>query len=369
MLAVVLLFFLFYYILVSFLIQGWIKAGNPSSGSNRKSVISVIVPVRNEEANITTLLDDLFKQDYPMNQLEILVVDDYSEDETTQRVNHWKERHKDFPIRLLRLTTTSGKKQAITLGVEEAKGEIIITTDADCRVGPSWLSSVAACFEEGVQFVAGPVNLGSDGTLIGDMQQLEFASLVGSGAALLAQGIPVMCNGANLAYRKNAFREVGGFEGNEGIPSGDDEFMMRKIHRSFPGSLRFNLRKGSVVTSSPASSWKQFMNQRIRWAGKWNVQGIGFSGLLAVFLFLFHAIVIGLIPLSFAGLIAWPVAIVLLLGKVLLEGIFLVRVQKFFSNSFSLPSFFMLQVVYPLYVIFFGLTANFLQAEWKGRRV
>ncbi len=138
------------------------------------------------------------------------------------------------------------------LGVEKAGGEIIVTTDADCRLPIHWLQSIATSFHEGnVKMVFGGVRIKEDKSFFSKLQALEFCSLIGTGGAMAGLGIPILCNGANLAFLRSAFLEVKGYDGNLDIPSGDDEFLMRKIDRRFPGSIRFQPSEDSVVETRP----------------------------------------------------------------------------------------------------------------------
>ena len=189
--------------------------------------ISLIIPARNEETNIGKLLAALSNQSYPKELTEIIVVDDHSTDNTATIVQQ-------FPfaklIQLKEDAINSYKKKAIEKGIAEATGELIVTTDADCNVNPGWLRAINSSFsDESVKMSFGAVRIQSDQTIFSRLQALEFSSLIGSGASTAAFGFPTMCNGANLAFTKEAFLQTNGYTGNEQIASGDDEFLMRKI--------------------------------------------------------------------------------------------------------------------------------------------
>lgn len=198
---------------------------------------------------------------------------------------------------------------------------------------------------------------------------MEFASLVGAGVATLAWGIPSMCNGANLAFRKEAFLTVSGYEGNEHIASGDDEFLLRKVAARYPDGIGFNGFPQGVVEAAPSPSFHHFISQRIRWASKWKAHGFGFSSWLALFVFSFHATVLFIPVMIFSGTLTGLQATALVVLRMVSEAAFLFPVLKFCKRSFNPISFFVLQFVYPVYAVCFGLAANFLRTEWRGRKI
>ncbi|MFN3840732.1 MAG: glycosyltransferase [Cyclobacteriaceae bacterium] len=359
--------FILYYLLLLFLLAGWRRGGRYTDKAPAIR-ISVVIPVRNEEHSITNLLNDLARQSVP--PYEVIVVDDHSTDGTVAVMNAWKKSNPAFSFRIILLREgTFGKKKAITEAVNIAQGDVIVTTDGDCRVGAEWLQTVAACFTtDEVKVAAGAVRLDTS-TFFGAMQQLEQAALTGITAAFIAFRTPVMCSGANLAYRKTAFGEVNGYDGNLHIASGDDEFLLRKIANRYPGSVVFNSDARSIVTTPQAMSVNDFINQRVRWAGKWRYVGMGATSVLAVFVFVFHLCYL-LVPLWAMG---WIVSLgtlsILVLVKILLEFMYLIRISRWMNVPFNIHAFAALQFLYSPYVFFFGLISNVLKVTWKGRKI
>lgn len=346
---------------------GWRKTitGSDNTAAFHR-FISVIIPARNEEKNIGSLLDDLFAQRYPPGKMEILVVDDHSEDRTAEIVN---EKIKNVSFGRIILSVKTGKKSAITTGVEHARGEIIVTTDADCSVNPDWLISVNNKFSnDEVKMVFGPVKIDHGNSFFSTIQSVEFASLVGSGAATMAMDTPTMSNGANLAFLKKTFPEVGGYNGNFQVASGDDEFLMRKISDKYPGSIRFNNSKESIVTTQPQRTLTEFISQRIRWAGKWKYHSDLKSKMLAVYIFLLHLTVLMLPVFYVTELVSpvWIIAFVLL--KLLAEFVFLLDVVSWLGVRWNWPAFLSLQLLYPFYAIMIGISSFFVSPSWKGRK-
>lgn len=352
-----------YCLLTTFLIIGWQKAISilPRSVGLGLRKVSVIVPFRNEVRSITHLLESLASQENVV--MEVILVNDFSDDGTPDVIEQWRKSH---ALNIMVLTAqTPGKKGAIEWGVRHAAHSIIITTDADCTSGNAWLVHMAKWFDhDDIQFVFGAVKINSRESLFQEMQQIEFSSLIGSGAAANSFGYPIMCNGANLAFRKEAFLSVDGYVGNEHIPSGDDEFLMGKINATYPGSVVFNSSRESVVSTLPQSTFTQFFNQRIRWAGKWRRLTVP-SMLLALFIVIANVSFILLLINSLLLTSGFVITMVIL--KVLIDYIFLKKIAGFLGIRWRIVTFLILELLHPFYVVFFGVMANVTPFKWKGR--
>jgi poly-beta-1,6-N-acetyl-D-glucosamine synthase len=359
-------FFILYGLLLCWLIIGWRRSARQVVIHNQaEPFVTVVVAMRNEALTITNLLTDLSEQDYP--NAEVIVVDDHSDDNSSQVFNNWLTNHKIKPgfCRLL-ANNGVGKKAALAQAIAEAQGEIILTTDADCRLPSTWISSTVQRFNEKTQLLVGPVRMKAS-SFTDRLQQLEFASLIGSGAATLGWQLPTMANGANLAFRKSAFSAVDGYEGNIHIASGDDEFLMRKIESYFPGRISFNHDSRSVVETYAHQYLKSFVNQRIRWSSKWALHQTYFSKLLALMVFSFQAMFLLSPWLMLSGHLDVRLGIGLLIIKAVGEYYFFVPVLRQLHVPFNLPAFITLQFIYPYYVTTIGLLANVAGYQWKGR--
>ena len=365
---IILLLFTSYAVVVLLLLKGWQKAKEqyPVSNKDARQFLSVIIPVRNEEATIDRLLNDLIIQSYPKDKFEIIIVNDHSEDNTIQIVEK-----KIGSSANLKIASNEGlgKKLAITTGVSLSSGEIIVTTDADCRVDMNWLETINnSFFNEKIKMVFGAVKIQIDDSLFSKLQAIEFSSLIGSGAATMAMGIPTMCNGANLAFRKDVFLEVNGYEGNTQIASGDDEFLMRKISRKYPDGIKFNNSQENIVITNPQPTLAEFIDQRLRWAGKWKYNKDGKSKLVALYIFIFHLSVLALPVLVILNYVTLYSLILFLLGKAILEFMFLWSVTTWLKVKWNWQAFILLQLIHSFYVVTIGVIANFAKPLWKGSR-
>lgn len=365
MVYLIIVIFLSYIIVVMLLVSGWQKASKPALPSAyHDHLITVVIPVRNEASTLLALLTDLSRQSYPC--FEVIVVDDHSADATLAAVRPFIE--KDGRFHCLP-NEGEGKKLALTTGIREASGTVIVTTDGDCRLNDRWLEVVNRHFQkDSIVMAFGGVAIGQDGSFFADIQAAEFSSLIGSGAAVWAWGYPIFCNGANLAFRKSVFEEVKGYDGNVGIASGDDEFLMRKMIASYPEGLIFMGDTSAVVRTQPAASVRDLFRQRTRWAGKWKHNTSVHAKLLALYIYLAQVTVIITMALFFFG--DDDVRIVaggLLITRFTAEAFFLQRVCRFLNVRWRWLAYSVLQVVYPLYVVIVGLFSNFITVKWKGR--
>jgi cellulose synthase/poly-beta-1,6-N-acetylglucosamine synthase-like glycosyltransferase len=360
------LIFLSYLIAVFGLITGWIKAlAQPIEGVVKEKFISVVIPFRNEEKTIGQLIHDLQQQEYPRDKFEVILINDHSEDSSVNAIN--EELRGPISAKLMN-NAAHGKKSALTKGIRHAIGTIIVTTDADCRVKPGWIRSINNSFsDDSIKMTFGAVKIEPDHFLFSRMQALEFSSLIGSGAATAAFGFPTLCNGANLAFTKDAFTETSGYDGNEHVASGDDEFLMRKVEAKYANGIRFNNNPQNLVTTHSQKTLNSFLSQRIRWAGKWRHHDGTNSKLLAIYVFLFHLTVMLLPFFVIMGDISVYVLLGLLLAKALVEFFFLRQVSSWLTVPWHGLSFVLLQLIYPIYAVGVAVAALFKKPAWKGR--
>ena len=304
---------------------------------------SIIIAARNEETHIGPCLESLLAQDFPREQMEIIVVDDQSVDQTAAIV----KRYADRGIRLISLGKEDafGKKAAIARGIAAATHGIIITTDADCSYSNKWINTLLSFREKmDAVFVAAPVQFRKEINLLDRFQSLDFMALQGITAAGVSSKYLNMCNGANLLYTKEAFLQVRGFEGIDHIASGDDMLLMEKIDKAFPGGVAYCFSEDAIVVTEPASSWAAFIQQRIRWSSKAkNYSSIDFQLL--------------------------KYGLLLTLMKTIVELPFMIRIARFFNKSALIPWFIPIQPMHAFYTVVAGTFGLFSKYRWKGREV
>lgn len=368
-----------YFVMNLLLIFIWVKGSTVSDivdeSSNTPIFISVIIPVRNEAKHILNLLQDLNRQTYSKKFFEVIVADDDSDDETPQILEDFgKISQFSFIINRLpeKKINSSPKKRAIESSIRLAKGDLIVCTDGDCRVPEKWLESLSDFQRKtGACLISSPVTFySSDKSLFEKAQMIEFASLIGAGACAMMVNHPTMCNGANIAYLKSAFYEVEGFKGNEHLASGDDEFLMHKIADKFPGKVLFLKQREVIVETQAHSSLRSFYNQRKRWASKWKHYSKWQPTALAVFIFLANAAVLLATLLYMWNILSGSEMILIGLLKFSAEFVYLFVITRFLRKMSAWIYIPFVQLIYPLYVVFFGLSAQGKnEYNWKGRKL
>lgn len=345
-----------------------------SVNTKPETKFSVIIPARNEENNIGNCLQALKDQQYPNHLFEVIIIDDFSEDKTVDIIAAFQQQYNN--IQLLKMAdilkdqpVNAYKKKAIELAIQQAKGDWILTSDADCLFSKYWLAAFDAYIQqEKPVFVAAPVVFSFTHTILSIFQYLDFLSLQGITAASVSAGFHSMCNGANLAYKKEVFFEVGGFAGIDHIASGDDMLLMNKIKKQYPDSIGFLFTKDAIVTTAPMPDWKSFFNQRIRWASKadqYQDKSI-FTVLLLVYLFNFSLVVLPVIACFKPILMLYWLGFILL--KTIVELNFTVPVGRFFGKVFIIE-FLLFQPLHIIYTVLAGWLGKFGTYRWKGRQV
>ena len=383
---ILLLLFVAYTCLLIYYRAAWVNiplTSNSKLQTSNATLITVIIPARNEEHNLPALLKGLTEQSYDKNLFEVIVVDDHSTDHTPEIV-------KQFAVAGIKLISlkdhvssqgiNSYKKKAIEIAIAQSKGELIVTTDADCVVPTNWLQTIATFYEQNDPvFIVMPVSYACRNNFLEIFQALDFMTLQGITGAAVHKNAHSMCNGANLAYSRKAFDTVDGFKGINDIASGDDMLLMHKIYKKYPGRIKYLKSKDVIVHTEPMHSWKDFFNQRVRWASKadkYDDKRI-FAVLLLVYLFnlllllmplatIFYNPILPLFTFRFSLFTFW---LLLLILKTLIEIFFLYPVAQFFSKEKILWLFPVAQPFHILYTVIAGWLGKFGSYQWKERKV
>jgi cellulose synthase/poly-beta-1,6-N-acetylglucosamine synthase-like glycosyltransferase len=383
-LIIILSLFICYAGLIVYYRTGWNRLPCYTIADNApQTKITVIIPARNEAANIGNCLNSLLLQSYSKQLFEVLVVDDFSEDNTAAIVQDYASEN----IRLISLKDfikpgeiNSYKKKAIEIAVQHSAGELIVTTDADCTVPQNWLHTIAVFYEEKKPaFIAMPVLIQPTSSFIGIFQSLDFMTLQGITGASVHNRFHSMCNGANLAYTKKAFEAVNGFKGIDTVASGDDMLLMHKIYKHNPEKVLFLKSKEVIVHTQPVHSVSAFFNQRIRWASKadkYDDKRI-FAVLLLVYLFNVLMLLLPAVAVFknySLPITNYPLSIIhywllLLFLKTLIELWFLFPVAGFFNVQRILWWFPFMQPFHIAYTVIAGWLGKFGSYNWKDRKV
>ena len=364
---------LFYIIVMLVCAYGWKRLPYFKfvQNADNQTFISILIAARNESENIENCLQSIIAQNYPKHLYEVIVIDDTSEDNTFTLANSFHASN----IRVIKLADFSekgGKKKAIEAGVNHAKGTLIVTTDADCIAQPQWLSLIAAFYEsKKYKFIAAPVNFHEEKNTFERCQSLDFLGLM----AVTGGGIQLkkfnMCNGANLAYERDVFFEVGGFQGIDQLASGDDMLLMQKIALKYPNDIGYLKNTDATVFTFAKESVQSFINQRVRWASKTNTykEFLVTAILMMVFFFCCN-IPFSLLLILIFGKTALYVFIFQCLVKLFCDVALLYPICVFFKRKDLTKVFFPAFWGHLTYIIVVGILASVLyNYEWKGRYV
>ena len=360
-----------YAVVVAAFIRGWHKLpAFTASAKKGNTKVTVIVAARNEAALIARTLDDLVAQHYDKQLTEIIFIDDHSTDHTADIIL----RYEHLGVRLIKLNEdralNSYKKKAIQTAIGQAGGQLIITTDADCRMGVNWLSTIVNFYEEkGYKMISSPVAYFEERSFFERAQSLEFLYLIGLGASTIGNSKPSTCNGANLAYEKAAFYEVGGFKGIDDLASGDDELLLHKMAAQYQDGIGFLKQEDAVVYTHAKPTLKEFIQQRKRWASKSTRYKNKSIIVLGVCIWLFNLSILLNLSIGVFSSFYLKLALAQLLTKIAVEFLFLFGVTGFAKRRKLLLMLPVLNLLHILYIVYIGIAGNSGKYNWKDRMV
>jgi glycosyltransferase involved in cell wall biosynthesis len=324
-----------------------------------KDNFSIIVPYYNEEDALPRLIDSL--QESAIQPDEIIFVDDFSTDSSATLL---RTLTKKLPhVKCIPNTNKPGKKIALTEGINHARNNIIVSTDADCLMHPNWLNKLIGTHVSNDNiFTFGLVEYISNDHWLGMYQWMESRALMASGMGLFRLKMPVMCNGANLVFNKDGWKEVGGYEGKKAILGGDDIFLMHALWKKDPTKIGYCLDEEAVVYTAPHKQFGKFMRQRKRWANKTGKYDLAFANIIpflvaGVNLF----ILVCFILLLVSG--EWGLAFGLLVAKALVDYYNIVSLKQGFRNCVS----FVMILQYQLFQLIYPFLLPFFRSDWKRK--
>lgn len=360
-----------YLAILVYMIRGWLVIKPQKSlKTNFHTKVTVLIAARNEEDNIRATIEDLLAQDYPKHLTEIIIVDDHSTDNTAAIIESYAQQG----IQLLQLREdqplNSYKKKAIAAAIKRSTGDLMVATDADCRMGSKWLSAIVGYFEANdLLMISSPVAYFEERSLFERLQTLEFSFLIGMGASFIGNGRASTCNGANLTYRKDIFYQVGGFTGIDELASGDDELLLQKVAAQFPGRIGFLKNREAIVYTHAKHNLKSFLNQRRRWASKSTKYKDKKIIALAISIWFFNVLMIVNALLSFYDTYFLHMFLIQMGLKYLFEFVFTYQVLSFLKRGPLVFLLLLLSPIHIIYMVYVGIKGNTGKYAWKGRMV
>lgn len=336
-----------------------------------KTRFSIIIPFRNEVKNLPKLINSIQNIEYPSELFEILFIDDESTDGSGDLIpDQLQNSHLKFRVLKNERHSASPKKDAISLAIEHSQYHWIFTTDADCILSVHILKAFDNCIQkEDPYMIVGPLGLIESIGLNYHFQNLENLGLQSISVGGYGIQRPFMCNGANLAYKKDLFKSVNGYQGNDHISSGDDIFLFEKIQKKYPGKVRYLKSRNAIVLTHPLSRWKHIIEQRVRWASKISAQNNTISLLLGLIVFstnlyLVLGFLYSLIILEYSSYY-----LLFFFFKSLVDLIMISISAQFFGKRIHLLWFIINSLIYPFITLLITLRSITGKYEWKGRRI
>lgn len=332
-----------------------IKPSFPRPASSVK--LSVIIATKNKPEESENLLSDLSLQNYNHDAYEVIIADD-----SGGSWEMYRER-RDLPGFRVVPNKGSGKKSALETAIREAEGELIITTDDDCRIGKDWLLAIASHYKlTKPGMIICPVELSGNNSVFTALQQLEFFSLQGVTAGSASLGDPLMVNGAGMAFRRELYPGLHNLPGRD-IPSGDDIFLLHYF-KSIGIVVEWAESESAMVRTDAAGSINEFIRQRSRWASKalwYNDSSAILAGLTVLVASIITAIYI---ILSFIEPAFIKTAIILLLVKAIPDSLIINNRLRFHNRDDLLWYFPVALLIYPFYALIAFFTGIVRTRRW-----
>ena len=365
------LILLVYVILMAQLILGYDKVKSfKRTDVVPKTAFSIIVPFRNEEKNLPKLLASFSQLNYPYKLIEIVMVDDFSTDNSERLCIRWRLDHEFLDTTLLEnlRLSNSPKKDAIGRAVPIIKHEWIITTDADCTVPKNWLLTLDDYIQKNQpEMIVGAVAYKTKNNWFHKFQQMDLLSLQGTTIGSFGIKKPFMCNGANFAYTKKLFNELDGFNSNNKITSGDDVFLLQKATKNHLDKIHYLKNPESIVKTKPENDLFDFFMQRVRWASKTTGYPSVYAKFLAIIVLLMNLGLVVCFLMTIIGKIDWSIVLGVFSAKYLVDYWLLFKANKYLlKGQWILPL--ATSLIYPFYSSLVGVYSLFGSFSWKGRQ-
>ncbi|MGY0391601.1 glycosyltransferase [Bizionia sp. KMM 8389] len=334
-----------------------------------KTKFSIIVPFRDEANELPQLLKSIKDLNYPSELYEIILIDDFSEDNSVKIIKTFIENGlKNVTILKNGNRNVSPKKEAITKAIAQAKYDWIVTTDADCRVPKQWLN----CFDYFIQhqscrLIAAPVNYYDIASFLDRFQTMDILSLMGTTIGGFGIKEPFLANGANLVYQKKLFTELSGFKGSDTIASGDDVFLLQKAVKNNADDVFYLKSIEATVETKPQRNWSQLVSQRLRWAAKSTHYKSLLGIITGIIVLLMNTLLLVLVPLLAFGSIDTTDFTYILIIKFGIDFLLIFKTSRFLQQESVLPTFISASLFYPFFCIYIVSLSFSKSYTWKGR--
>jgi poly-beta-1,6-N-acetyl-D-glucosamine synthase len=321
--------------------------------------ISIVVSAKNEEDNISKLLESISAQNYKANNFELVIVDDGSEDGTLNKIRNDNSIQNSLKIIEIKKNESKGKRNALSIGIERSEYPFICITDADCLPQKNWLKSFSEIFKEGFDFVFGIAPFIQEKNLVNKISCYEnFRSTIL--AVFFAKiGLPYTAAARSFGFSRKAFESIEGYKNTFDTISGDDDLLLREAVKH---KMKIGIVTGqdAFVLSKSKFKFKEYFKQRSR-----HTQ--------SSFHYLFkHQVALGLFHLMNLFFLFSPLLvflninfIYLFVTKLILDSVTVLILQRKFGYKFSIFEIIYIQIIYEIFLIVHFFNAEFKKVEWK----
>ena len=325
--------------------------------------VSIIVALRNEGCHVESLIQNFAELNYPPEQLEIILVDDHSDDNTYEDLNRLKGKLKCKMSVYALDDSKFGKKAAIRLGVENANHETLLFTHADCKLPSNWVQAMTSSKD----LTVGPVKYEQKPGFFNELIRLDLINLVAIGGGLVQQGTPLLANGANLRIKRAVYQSITDGDIKLNIASGDDVFLIQAASVQ-QRTIDFKANVDAVVTTELPKSFKDLFQQRVRWAKKMKyttmTKNISLMALLLAYLILLVLMIRIVLQFNVQLFQLYFVAYTI---KYVLDLRYFKAILPVFKEQQLLRQLWWIEILHPLYVVGFAIISLFAPVKWKNR--
>ena len=364
---------LIYCFFIIWLLDGYKNVIKKSTLNNTYNpFVSVLIAARDEAHNLPVLLNSLLKQNYPKDSYEIIIVNDRSIDSSDSILKNLSKKIENLKVVTIDNCPTiwAGKKWALDNGIRNSIGEIILQTDADCKMNKNWITSMVSPFKDkSIGFVSSLTPLlVNKNNIFKDLFLMDsIAQDIFSGYSI-GKDLILSCNARSIAYRKSHFLDMQGYHKIKNIISGDDDLVLHKMVHNIGCRVKFIMHKDAAVYSEPPSSLLEFINQRMRYASKgllyYKLDFISKEmKIILPFLYLVN-VISAILIIKFCNT-GSPIYLIALLFKIIPDYFIIHPIYNELNFKWNWLSFLMLVVLHPFYLTSFSMIAPIYNFKWK----
>jgi len=345
-----------YILLHLLMLIGLIRNKKKPPQSSYEPNVSIVISAKDEEDSIEHCIQSLLEIDYPIDKLEIVLVNDRSVDRTKEIMTRYSSSNSR--IKYIEITEErgrlKGKANALAQALKSAEGEIIFTTDADIEVNKKWVREGVKYYQQNTGVVSGFSVIKPKNPFWG-VQAIDWLYMLSVASAGDGIGLPISSVGNNMSYRKKAYDDIGGYE-NIPFSVTEDFMLLQKIHKSGKYKTEFPVNKDMMNITLPCLTLKQLIRQKKRWSkgglGEPNPGMIaGLFSFLTGFILLFGWLFVG-----------WKIYLMLVIAKSLIDFIFLIPAVA----EFKMAKAYLYLIFFEYYFALYCFVLPFLLAmDWK----